>query len=76
MLLSPANAERLSMARNRAQEQTLPLSDLDELAAKLQPSHKWMKQRSVLLRNDTNGSFAQLFEAVDRSEPSKVHDWS
>jgi len=36
LLRSPANAERLLRALNRAQEQTLPSTDLDELEAQLQ----------------------------------------
>ncbi|MBM5785015.1 MAG: prevent-host-death protein [Cyanobacteria bacterium K_DeepCast_35m_m1_288] len=36
LLRSPANAERLLRALNRAQEQALPPTDLDELEAQLQ----------------------------------------
>lgn len=36
LLRSPANAERLLRALNRAQEQTLPSTDLDALEAQLQ----------------------------------------
>jgi len=75
LLRSPANAERLLRALNRAQVQTLPSTDLDELEAQLQLSHKWLKRRSDLLENDTNGNFAPLFEALDRSEPAKDQDW-
>jgi len=75
LLRSPANAERLLRALNRAQEQTLPPTDLDELEAQLQLSHTWLKRRSDLLGSDPNGSFAPLFDALDRSEPAQDHDW-
>ena len=75
LLRSPANAERLLRALNRAQEQTLPPTDLDELEAQLQLSHAWLKRRSDLLESDPNGSFAPLFDELDRSEPLQGHDW-
>ena len=75
LLRSPANAERLLRALNRGQEQTLPPTDLDELEAQLQLSHAWLKRRSDLLESDPNGSFAPLFDELDRSEPLQGHDW-
>jgi len=75
LLRSPANAERLIKALNRAQEQTLPPTDLDELKGRLQQSHTWLKRRSDLLESDPNGSFAPLFDELDRSEPVQDHDW-
>ncbi|MBW0167534.1 MAG: hypothetical protein KXJ49_08550 [Vulcanococcus sp.] len=74
LLRSPANAERLRRALNRAQEQTSPPTDLDELEAQLQLSHTWLTRSSDLLENYTNGSFAPLFDALDRSEPVQGHD--
>ena len=74
LLRSPANAERLLRALNRAHKQTLPPTDLDELEAQLQLPHTWLKRRNELLENDTNGSFAPMFDALERSEPAQDHD--
>ena len=75
LLRFPANAKRLLRALKPAQEQKLPPTDLDELEAQLQLSHTWLKRRSDLLESDPNGSFAPLFDALDRSEPAQHHDW-
>ncbi len=75
LLRSPANAERLLRALNSAQKQTMPPTDLDELEAQLQLSHTWLKRGSYLLENHTNGSFAPLFDALERSELVQDHDW-
>ena len=55
LLRSPANAARLLRALNRAQEQTLPSTDLDELETQLQLSHTWLKRRNDLVEHDKTG---------------------